>query len=239
MVGTVAVWWLATALFHIRPLFLPAPPDIVSAFRRQPAYLLHEAWATVTETIIGFGIAAAAGLGVAVVLAASRTVERALLPLFVALNSVPKVSVAPLLVVWLGFGPRPKIFMVVLICFFPVVVATMAGLSSTPAELSDLVRSLSASWWQTYVKVRLPWALPQIFVGLKVAVSLAVVGAVVAEISNPNRGLGAVIVLSGTSFDTPLAFAAIVLLALISVVLFYLVASAERLLLPWARAITG
>jgi NitT/TauT family transport system permease protein len=152
---------------------------------------------------------------------------------------VPKVALAPLLVVWLGFGPQPKILMVILICFFPVVVATMAGLTSTPTELGDLVRSLSASWLQTYVKVRLPWALPQIFVGLKVAISLAVIGAVVAEISSPQHGLGAVIVLSGSSVDTPLAFAAITLLALMSVALFYLVVVIERLLLPWAKEIAG
>jgi NitT/TauT family transport system permease protein len=149
------------------------------------------------------------------------------------------VALAPLLVVWLGFGPKPKIVMVVLISFFPIVVATMAGLTSTPVELSELGRSLSASWWQMFVKVRMRWALPQVFVGLKVAISLAVVGAIVAEIANPGQGLGSVIVLSGSSADTPLAFASITLLALISVTLFYAIVALERLLLPWAREITG
>jgi NitT/TauT family transport system permease protein len=129
--------------------------------------------------------------------------------------------------------------LVVLICVFPIVVATMAGLTSTPAELAELSRSLSASAWQTYLKIRLPWALPQVFTGLKVAVSLAVIGAVVAEISHPDGGLGAVIVLSGMSLDTPLAFAAIVLLALLSTALFYLVVGLERWLVPWSRAIAG
>lgn len=238
-VSTIALWWSATAVFGIRPFFLPAPPDIVAAFRAQPAYLLREAGRTLTETTVGFGIAVLAGLLLSVALTAWRALERATLPVLVALNSVPKVAVAPLLVVWLGFGPRPKIVLVVLICFFPIVVATMAGLTSTPAELGELSRSLSASVWQTYLKIRLPWALPQVFVGLKVAISLAVIGAVVAEISNPSGGLGAVIVLSGMSFDTPLAFAAIVLLALLSTAMFYLVVALERLLVPWARAITG
>jgi NitT/TauT family transport system permease protein len=115
----------------------------------------------------------------------------------------------------------------------------MAGITSTPAEMGELSRSLSASAWQAYLKIRLPWALPQVFVGLKVAISLAVIGAVVAEISNPSGGLGAVIVLSGMSFDTPLAFAAIVLLALLSTTLFYLVVALERLMVPWARAISA
>lgn len=237
--GAIALWWAATAVFGIRSFFLPAPPDIVAAFRAQPAYLLREAGTTMTETLVGFGLATAAGLLLAVALTAWRVLDRVTLPVLVALNSVPKVAVAPLLVVWLGFGQRPKIVLVVLICFFPIVVATMAGLTSTPAELGELSRSLSASVPQAYLKIRLPWALPQVFVGLKVAISLAVIGAVVAEISSPDGGLGTVIVLSGQSFDTPLAFAAITLLALLSTALFYLVVALERLLVPWARAIAG
>ncbi|WP_432837713.1 ABC transporter permease [Dactylosporangium sp. CA-092794] len=237
--AAIGVWWAITVVFHIRPFFLPAPPDIVTSFRGSPSYLLRETWTTLTETLIGFGIAMVAGLVVSIVLAASRTIERATLPLLVALNSVPKVALAPLLVIWLGFGPHPKIVLVALICFFPVVVATMAGLASTPAELGELSRSLSASGWQTYLKIRLPWALPQIFVGFKVALPLAVIGAVVAENSNPAHGLGAVVALSGGSADTPLAFAAITLLALLSIALFYFIVLLERLLIPWARAISG
>jgi NitT/TauT family transport system permease protein len=235
----VAAWWLTTVIFDIRPFFLPAPPDVVDSFLRNPEYMLRESWVTLYESLLGFAIATVGGLTVAVVLAAVRSIERATLPLFVALNSIPKVALAPLLVVWLGFGPKPKIVMVVLISFFPIVVATMAGLTSTPVELSELGRSLSASWWQMFVKVRMRWALPQVFVGLKVAISLAVVGAIVAEIANPGQGLGSVIVLSGSSADTPLAFASITLLALISVTLFYAIVALERLLLPWAREITG
>ncbi|BCJ40117.1 ABC transporter permease [Actinoplanes ianthinogenes] len=239
VLGTIAVWWAATVVFGIRQIILPAPPDIVAAFRAQPGYLLRETGATATETLTGFGLAVVAGLVVAVLLTAWRAVERAMLPVLVALNSIPKVALAPLLVVWLGFGSRPKVVLVVLICVFPVVVATMAGLTSTPAELGELSRSLSASPWQTYVKIRLPWALPQVFTGLKVAVTLAVIGAVVAEINNPGNGLGAVIVQSGMSLDTPLAFAAITLLAVLSTTLFYLVVALERWLVPWARAISG
>jgi NitT/TauT family transport system permease protein len=237
--AAVGLWWGATALFHIRSFFLPAPPDIVASFRAQPEYLLRETWSTLAETLLGFGIATVAGMGLAMLLTASRAVERATLPLLVALNSIPKVALAPLLIVWLGYGPAPKLVMIVLISFFPIVVAAGAGLTSTPADLGELASSLSASWWQSYHKVRLPWALPQVFVGLKLGISLAVIGAVVAEISSPNGGLGAVIVLSGSSLDTPLAFAAIALLAVLSIVLFYLVVGLERLLLPWARAIAA
>jgi NitT/TauT family transport system permease protein len=238
-IAAIAAWWGATVVFHIRSLFLPAPPEIGHRFLEQPAFLLQESWATLVETIAGFGIAVVAALVIAIVLAAVPIIERATLPLLVTLNSVPKVAIAPLLIVWLGYGPKPKIFLAVLICFFPLVVSAMSGFASTPADLSELSRSLSASWWQTYLKIRIPWALPQIFVGLKVAMSLAPVGAVVAEVYNPDHGLGAVVALSSTSADTPLAFAAIVLLAILSVGLYYLVVLIERLTLPWAREIAG
>jgi NitT/TauT family transport system permease protein len=235
----IALWWLATEAFRIDPFFLPAPPDVVDAFLRLPDYLLGETWVTLLETITGFGIATAGGLVLAVVLAASRTVERMTLPLIAGINAVPKVALAPLLLVWIGFGPQPKIIMVVLLCFFPIMVSTMAGLTSTPADLGELANSLSASWWQTFMKVRLPWALPQVFVGLKVATSLAIIGAIIGEVIQPDRGLGSVVVSSGQSADTPLAFAALTLLAALGAVLFYLMAALERLLVPWARAISA
>jgi NitT/TauT family transport system permease protein len=239
VLAAIALWWSITAIFHIRPYFVPSPWDIAISFRNSAGYLLAEMRVTVVETVVGFAVGAIAGLVISIVLAASRTIERATVPLLVALNSLPKVAIAPLLTVWLGFGFQPKVLMVILICFFPVVVSTMSGLTSTPSELNELAKSLSANWWQTYVKVRLRWALPQIFVGVKVATSLAVIGAVVAEIGSPQHGLGSVIVLSGSSADTPLAFAAIMLLAILSVALFYLVVGLERWLLPWARAISG
>lgn len=239
MATAIGLWWGATVVFQIRSFFLPSPPEIVDRFLQQPRFLLEEALTTLTETLTGYGIAVVAALAIAIVLAASRTVERATLPLLIGLNSIPKVAIAPLLVVWLGYGPKPKIFLAVLICFFPLVVSTMSGLASTPSDLGELARSLTASWRQTYLKVRLPWALPQIFVGLKVAISLAPVGAVVAEVYNPDHGLGAVVAQSTASADTPLAFAAIALLAVISVSLYYLVVGLEKLVLPWAREIAG
>jgi NitT/TauT family transport system permease protein len=129
--------------------------------------------------------------------------------------------------------------MAVLICFFPIVVSTMAGLTATPADLGELATSLSATGWQRFVKVRMPWALPQIFVGLKVTILLALVGAVVGENATPNRGLGAVIAAAGSSADTPLAFAALAMLCMMGIGLFYLVVGTEQLLLPWAREIAS
>lgn len=238
-VVAVGVWWLVAELFDIDSFFLPSPADVVGAFLRLPGHLLRETWVTFLETIIGFGIAAAGGLLVALLLAASWVVERMTLPLLAAINSIPKVALAPLLLVWIGFGPEPKVVMVVLVCFFPIVVSTMAGLSSTPSDLRELAHSLSASWWQTFLKVRLSWALPQIFVGLKVSTSLAIIGAIIGEVVNPDRGLGSVIVSSGAATDTPLAFAALTLLALLGAGLFYLMAALERIFVPWARAVSS
>jgi len=235
----IALWWAATIVFGIRTFFLPAPPDIVKSFLTLPNYLMEQAWVTLAETLMGFGLATVGGMLVAVLLSASTVVQRATMPLLVAVNSIPKLALAPLLLLWLGFGQFPRVVMVVLISFFPIVVAGMAGLTSTPAEFNELARSLSASKWQHFVKFRFPWAIPQIFVGLKVAVSLALVGAVVAEFQGTGQGLGYVIVASGTSADTPLAFAAISLLGAVSIALFYLVVAVERRLLPWAKETTG
>jgi NitT/TauT family transport system permease protein len=228
-------WWLAVEAFDIRPFFLPPPGDVAQAFLEHPSYLAREGWTTLVQTVAGFAVATVAGLATALVLASSRRIEQAVLPLVVALNAIPKVALAPLLVLWLGFEAAPKITLAALICFFPIVVAALAGLTSTPADLGELVSSLSASRWQAFVKVRIPWALPQVFVGLKLAVTLAVIGTVVAEFRTPNTGLGMVIVNSAQQIDMALAFAAIAVLMVMSIVLFYGTAAAERLLLPWAR----
>jgi NitT/TauT family transport system permease protein len=239
--GTLGLWWLVTAMFEISPLFLPGPPDLIETLREpgRGQYLLDRSLETVQVTLIGFGIAMSGGFVIAVLLATFSGVEQATMPVLVGLNAVPKVGLAPLLVVWLGFEIEPKVVLVILICFFPMVVATMSGLASTPAELGELTESLAASRWQTYLKVRVPWALPQIFVGLKLSVPLAVIGAVVAETTNPNSGLGSAIVKASAQFETPLAFVCLMLLALLSSGLFYLVVGLERLMLPWARAISA
>ena len=235
----IAAWWLAVIIFDVQPFVLPTPPDVVRAFGRLHDYLLQQTWATLAATGVGYLLAVVVGLVTAVLLTASRTVERAVLPLLVAGNAVPKIAVAPLMVLWLGFGSSPKVFMAALISVFPIMVAAMAGLTSAPVEMIELGRSLSASRWQTYRKFRLPWALPQIFIGLKLGITLAVVGTVVGEFAGGESGLGYVIVASGGSADTALAFAAMALLSAMSVLLFYLVVAVELLLLPWAREISG
>ena len=160
-------------------------------------------------------------------------------PVLLALNAVPKIAIAPILVLWMGFGAGPKIVVTFLLCIFPIVISTATGLKATPAELLELIRSLSASPAQAFLKVRFPASLPHVFVGLKVAISLAVIGAVIGEFVGADKGLGHVIVASGSNVNTSLAFAAMVLLALMSIVLFYALVALERWLVPWARHESG
>lgn len=237
--GAVAVWWLATIVLDVSSFILPAPPEVAEAFRRMGGELVRHSWVTLAETLQGYGIAVALGLLLGLVIAGSRVLEQMLYPMLLALNAIPKPALAPLLVIWMGFGPGPKVVMVVLICFFPIVLAAATGLATTPADQVELVRSLNASWWQAFRKVRLPAALPQIFIGLKTAMPMAVIGAVIGELVGANEGLGAMINQAGAGSDMALAFAAIVLLGVMAIVLFYALVGIERLLLPWVRQITG
>lgn len=235
VVATVALWQWVCWFFDIRPLYLPSPLSILGAMRRNWESLLFDTWVTVFETLAGFAVGTVAGLLGALLLAASPSLERATMPLIIALNAVPKVAVAPLLVVWLGYGHAPRITLAATICFFPIMIAALAGLTSTPAELGELARSLTASKWQTFGKVRIPHALPQVFVGLKLGMTLALIGTVVAEINRPGDGLGSVISISMHNVNMSQAFAAIVLLMVLGIGSFYLVVAAERLVVPWAR----
>lgn len=231
----IALWWLGTIVFGVSEFLVPSPGDVVAAFTDQTTYLLDQTKITLIETVEGFVLAILVGVPGAMLIASSRVVERTVYPILLAVNSVPKVAIAPILVVWMGFGQLPKVVMVLLLCFFPIVLSTASGLRSTPAELVELVSSLDAGRLQTFRKVRLPAALPQIFVGLKTAISLAVIGAVIAEFVGADAGLGFIIVQSGASADTALAFASMGLLSLISIVLFYLLVALERWLVPWSE----
>lgn len=236
ILAMIALWWLATIVFAIEEFLLPSPPDVLAAFGEYPGYLLAQAVVTLLETVQGFGLSIVVGIPIALLIVSSTILERTIYPPLLALNAVPKIAIAPILVVWMGFGPAPKVLLVFLVCFFPVVIATASGMKSTPAELVELMRSLDCTRRQEFVKLRFPYALPQVFVGLKTAISLAVIGAVIAEFVGAGAGLGFVIVSSGANADTALAFAAMGLLGIMSITLFYGFAYLERRLLPWAEA---
>ena len=234
-VALVVLWDVATRVFDWEPWLVPPPADVAEALWDYRALLPEHTWVTVWESLAGFALAIAVGIPLGGLIAYSRLMELTVYPILLGLNAVPKIAIAPILILWMGFGPGPKILVAFLLCVFPIVIATATGLKQTPVELVELARSLCASEWQTFRRFRFPSALPEIFIGLKVAISLAVIGAVIGEFVGASEGLGWVIVNSGANVNTSLAFAAMAILAAVSVVLFYAIALVERLIVPWAR----
>jgi NitT/TauT family transport system permease protein len=229
----VVVWDLAIRIFQIPPYQVPAPKDVVITLWQEWPMLLEQSVPTTVATIEGFLLSAAFGIPVAMMIAGSRTVESYVYPLLVFSQSIPKIAVAPLFVVWFGFGMLPKVLSAFLLGFFPVVVSAVQGFKSVEPDMLDLARAMEASRLQTFRMVSLPHALPAIFAGLKVSITLAVVGAVVGEFVGSNSGIGFVLQRSIGTFELPTMFAALVVLALIGVILFWILDVIERLAIPW------
>ncbi|MGL4286884.1 MAG: ABC transporter permease [Phreatobacter sp.] len=233
LIMLLVAWDVVIRVLDIPPYLVPAPWEVVKTFRAEGAMLLAQSVPTTIATLGGFVLSALFGIPTAMLIAGSRTVESYFYPLLVFSQSIPKVAIAPLFVVWFGFGIAPKIITAFLLGFFPVVVAGVQGFKSLDTEMRDLARSMKCSRWQMFTMVSLPNALPAIFSGLKVSVTLAVVGAVVGEFVGSNSGIGFVLQRSIGNFELPTMFAALVLLAVIGVILFWIVDLVERLALPW------
>lgn len=232
----IVAWWLVgDYVFGWDTVAVPSPSEVWVELVNSSDRLPHHTWVTLYETLVGYGIAIVIGIPIAALIASSKFFEETVYPVLVGFNAIPKIAIAPILIIWLGFGAGPKVAMVLLVCFFPIVISTATGLKSAQPELLELSRSLSASQAQQFVKVRFPAALPHIFVGLKVAITLAVIGAVVGEFVGATEGLGYVIVASGQTANTPLAFAAIVVLSVMSIVLFYAIVLIEKIVVPWSE----
>ncbi|MGW2118228.1 ABC transporter permease [Streptomyces zhihengii] len=241
LLACFAAWWAIAAAEIVEPYLVPSPGATLDVLTSKADYIAQHTWVTTYETLLGFVIAVAVGVLAAVVMVYSATVEKTLYPILLFAQVVPKIAIAPLFVVWLGFGITPKILIAVLIAFFPVVISMVTGLKAVDPEMLQLSATMGASPWQTFVKIRLPASLPHLFSGLKVAVTLAVTGAVVGEFVGANEGLGYVILQANGNLDTPMLFAGLLVMSLIGVVLFVLVEIAEKLLLPWhaSRRDTG
>lgn len=228
-----ALWWLITSMHWVASYLVPSPAQTWGALTKNAAYFWDNTLTTTYETLAGFAIAALFGVVAAVVMVYSHTIERTLYPLLLFAQVIPKIAIAPLFVVWLGFGLSPKITVAALMAFFPVVISAVAGLRAVDPEMLELVATMGSKPLQTFSKIRFPAALPHIFSGLKVAVTLAVTGAVVGEFVGSSKGLGYVILQANGNVDTPMLFAGLILMSALGVILFVLTELAERLLLPW------
>jgi len=235
----LVLWDIAIRVLAIPPYLIPTPLSVVEALVEEWPRLLGESLVTTYATLGGFGLSIAFGIPMALAIAYSRTVESFVYPLLVFSQSVPKVAIAPLFVVWFGFGILPKIIVAFLLGFFPVVVSTVMGFKSVEADMLDLARSMKASKFQIFLRISLPQALPSIFAGLKVSVTLAVVGAVVGEFVGSNSGIGYVLQIANGNFDLPLMFAALLVLSMIGLLLFIVVDMIERLMIPWHASQRG
>lgn len=229
----LGAWQLYTVIGDIKESTLPPPTAVAEALWNDRSMLLENAWVTIKEILIGFFFAIILGVGLAVLIRSSRTVERAIYPWLVVSQMVPIPAIAPLLIIWFGFEMQPKIIVIMLVSFFPIAVNTIDGLRAAEPELLNLLKTLKANKWQRFRKAQLPAALPFLFSGLKVAAALSVIGAVFAEWVGASAGLGYLILVLNNQTATTEMFAVIVTLASIGISLFLIVTLLERLLLPW------
>jgi NitT/TauT family transport system permease protein len=231
----VLVLWEAVIRVLALPAFvLPAPTAIIASLVENRASLAVAARATAIEILLGFVLASVVGIVVALVIVRYERFGRALYPLIVLFQNVPKVALAPIFILWFGYDLAPKILLIVVIAFFPVAIDMLAGLQSVEPSFVSLMRSVGAGNGKILMRVRIPHSLPHLMAGLKVAITFSVIGAIVGEFAGANQGLGYVIQFASTQLDTPLIFAALVVVSVVGLVFYYLVEFAERVLVPWA-----
>ena len=231
----LGIWELYVKASGVNSLILPSPSDVLRALIDDRGTLWHNLKTTGVEIVCGIAIAAVAGLLVAVLLHFSGVARRSLYPLLVASQAIPIVILTPLLVLWLGFGLLPRLIVIALVCFFPIVVTTLSGLQTVEPDLIKLLRTFDASRRQTFWHVELPSALPGLFTGAKLAAVLSVIGAVFAEQAGSNSGLGELLRLTIANLETAEAFATVLVLAAFAILLFALLTLAERRALPWVH----
>ena len=229
----LAAWQCATWLWRIEAYLLPSPSRIISAGIQARGLLSDHVQQTLRETLLGFGLALFSGLALALAIDLSLFLRRALYPLLVVTQTIPMMTLAPLLVIWLGYTIWPKVIVVALVCFFPIVVTAADGLQSADPDMLALLQSMGATRQQVFFKVRVPGALPSVFSGIKIAITYSVIGAIIGEWVGASKGLGVFMLRASNSFRTDWVFAGIAISSLLSMLLFLAVAVAERAALPW------
>ena len=233
----IVLWQLAVSFLDVREYLLPSPVSVLRAMFGDEIPWGRHIWVTGVEIIGAFVVAGVAGVVLGMAIAWSETLARALTPFLVFVNTLPKVAIAPLFLMWMGYGILPNVLIGALIGFFPVVINTAVGLTQIEQDLIDLGRVFDAPKWKVFVKIRVPNAYPYILSALKITATAAVVGAIVGEFVASQRGLGYVIITTQSSMNTPVAFAALVWISVLGLVLFGFVAALSRLLVPWASEV--
>jgi NitT/TauT family transport system permease protein len=228
------LWEACCRAFAVPPTFLPSPLLVLKAMASYRATLAENAFVTLWTTLAGFGIATVIGLLLGVFIGASKPIYEGLYPVMVGFNSVPKVAIVPVLVLWFGVGALPAVLTAFLISFFPIVVNVATGLATTEPELRDVLRALGAKRLEIIRKIGLPRSMPYFFSSLKVAITLAFVGSVVAETVGSNKGVGHLMLTAQSAFQVPLVFAALMTLAVLGIVLYAVMAIIERRFTSWA-----
>jgi NitT/TauT family transport system permease protein len=240
ILGMLVIWQVAVGLFKIPEFILPTPVSALEhLFLPQPDanynWIVHIK-ATLLEIVLSFVVTAIVGISIAIGLAWSEATRKVSMPLFVFVNSLPIIAIAPILVLWWGYGLKTNIIIAFLVSFFPVVINTLAGLAAIEEELLDLVKYLHGTKLQVFLKLRIPNSLPYIFTGLKISSTMCVVGAIVGEFIASDKGLGYIIINSQYTMDSPPIYAGLMLVSLFGVSLFALVGVAERFFMPWAHS---
>jgi ABC-type nitrate/sulfonate/bicarbonate transport system permease component len=231
----IVAWEVIVRLRDTPTWFIPKPTEVAREMVESRALLWRHTWTTLQEMLLGLALAFVLGVLLAVMIASSRLVERSIYPAVVASQAIPIIALAPILLIWFGYGMTPKVIVVVLTCFFPIVVSMVDGLRAAEADALALLRSMGASRWQVMRIVRVPAALPALFSGTRIAAAWSVIGALVGEWVGASSGLGYLMTRSASQFQTPRLYAAVVIAAALGITLFALVALAERVMLPWRR----
>lgn len=242
IVGFFLVWQFSVMIFNVREFILPSPlVALEHLFLPQPDanynWSIHIS-TTLYEVVMSFVFTGLVGVAIAITMAWSKLINDMVLPVFIFVNSLPIIAIAPIILLWFGYGILTNVLIAFLISFFPVVINTAAGLHEVEEDLLDLVRYLHASKWQIFMKIQIPNSLPYLFTGLKICSTMCVVGAIVGEFIASDRGLGYIIINSQYTMDTPPIFASLILVSVIGGILFGIVALCERILMPWHQTET-
>jgi len=231
--GMVVAWELWVQLSDVPKWQLPAPSEIIRELISSWSILWKHTMITVQEVVFGFLFALVVGLLLAVGISYSRILEKSLYPIVISSQTIPIIAIAPLLLIWVGYGMTSKVIVVALICFYPITVNTVDGLRSVGTDMINMMRTLGASRWQIFTKLQIPTSLPYMFSGIRVGISISVIGAVIGEWVGASSGLGFLIIQSQAVLLTSRVFAAIAVLSIMGVSLFLLSSLTERLMLPW------